>query len=674
MASDLKEPKPLDPEKYGLDSETEWPLVCPAYYEDFLNVAKSYGSLIVGTQALVEGIIESKKLYMGNGAVTTNPAYANRMSISLKNTQGESIKLSAFGRPGFDWLDKKEGDSVLVTAKVGEYEEKIQLSNVVRVRPDQAGRILPVYAPLKRTKGARVAAMVDANLDSLELTASLVEAETGWHHRNTIVDPAKLTGFATARDLLNALHRPKSIEQGEKARAGAEALSAMVLLHKTDVRTNAIEANSKSIINVKQADLDALKKRLPFPLTPDQNKGIDGIAASLRSPFPMRGLLTGDVGSGKTLTYMLPAIAAHLAGKKVVIMTPNLLLIKQIAREIKTFFPEIDVCTVASAGSGGIDGNPNSGVIVGTTAILSGIKKGTIKSLPDCLIVDEQQKFSVSQREQICGKHTNILEATATPIPRTAALAVHGRKDLFVLRDIPVVKKISSSIVSRENAKAARDSLLASVRGGKDQVAVIYPLVSTEDAEKGKTSVVQAEANWQKHVPADQIAVLHGKMSDEEKVSVINSFRSGEKKLLLASTVIEVGVTLPDLKKMMVVGAEVMGVVTLHQLRGRLARNGGNGHFMMFADNPSPETLDRLQLLVDHSDGFTLAEKDAEMRGYGDLLGTDGDSQSGVTRSLFLGVKIGPEEIVKAAGIFDSHKKALIRKDEEEESSGLRMR
>ena len=504
----------------------------------------------------------------------------------------------------------------------------------------------------------------------MDIAAQIVEADSGWRDSSAPVSMDELTGFRSGQELLANLHRPKSVDVGEKAMRAAKIISAYTLVRKTAERQKAILVNPKSIIPIDAKVVEDLKSRLPYPLTGDQDSAVNGICASLRGPRPMDGLLSGDVGTGKTLAFLLPMVAAHKAGKRCMLLTPNLLLISQVEREIKKFFPEVRVCTVNGKGIKGDD--QASSIIVGSTALINAMAKGKIGRKPDFLVVDEQHKFSVEQRQALRDAHTNKIEATATPIPRTAALATHGAHDLFLLRDVPVVKSIKTDVFTKDQAKQAGQRIIDALNRG-EQAAVIYPLVTSTMDEEGKPkddakkAVTNAAENWKRYVPLEHIAVLHGKMKDVEKDAVLDSFRSGEKRLLLSSIVIEVGVTLPELKTLLVTDADRFGVVTLHQLRGRLARHGGEGHFLMFTENEDdPDSMERLQLVAENNDGFDLSEKDAEVRGYGDILGIDGDAQSGVTRALFQGVKIGPRDISLAANL---HEKALKLGDVEEHNA-----
>ena len=637
--------KPLEPKKFGITSGAQWLLIAPSRYDDYTAITDDYNALELGSIAVVSGKIAELVMYDGRSR-TSSIHYCDRISIVLINNYGGTINLGSFGRPGYEFQHVNVGSEVVIRGKVVEFNMEKQLTNLTLVTQDKIGKVFPIYGSIRKTAGERFQRAVNQHFHWIDAAGELVEAETGWNDPNSPFSIPNEIGFSRGEDLLRALHKPTSLEEGLRAIEAAQALSALSLIRKAVKRRSQIEPNPQSMISVTPELLNENIQKLPFAATAGQKHAMENIAKALRSPFPLDGLLSGDVGSGKTATFLVPLVSAYFAGAKCMILTPNLLLIKQVAREIKEFFPTVEVCTVTGEG---INGDPHTSIIVGSTAILGAFKKKKLGPSPNFLVIDEQHRFSVEQRNSIAAPYTNVLEATATPIPRTAALAAFGNKSIFILRDIPVVKDIQTEIAFREDAKRARDFLLESLHNGRDQVAVIYPLVGSENADNGLKSIYEAKENWKKCVPEELIAVLHGKMTDEEKEEVIRSFRAGEKRFLIASTVIEVGLTLPDLKRMMIIGADRMGLVTLHQLRGRLARHGGEGDCLLFVENPDSEAVERLQILVDHIDGFTVAEKDAEQRGFGDFLSTDGDEQSGKTRTLFMGVKVGPREIEWAA-------------------------
>ena len=649
-----KKKKPLiNMERFGLDNEAQWLLIVPARFEDYKNFVNDKRDLYQGNPALLRGKIVEKTMYSEGRKETKKMTECSRISVVIENPKGQHITLSAFGRPGFEWARYGVGSPVVVrgTPKYNDWERDMEVSGVKIVKTEDLGRIHAVYPPVRGSKGAHFQKKVQLHQNLMESAAMILDMECGWSDPRLKDIITEATRFNSASELLHSLHWPQSVDDGERAQTAAKLLNSWTLVRKTNQRVSQIQVNPKSIIGVDFAVIDELKTRVPFPLTVDQHDCIEGIAKSLRSPLPMTGLLTGDVGTGKTLTFLLPMVAAFKAGKKAMLMTPNLLLIKQVEKDLKDLFPEVPVCSIT--GAGGAKGDPSKSIVIGTSALLGAYKKGKLGDKPDFLVIDEQHKFSVEQREALLDAHTNALEATATPIPRTAALATHGAKDLFMLRMVPVQKSINSRVMLRHNAKEARNEILDCIINRKQQAAVIYPLVESEDPENHLKSVKEAAASWNKFIPEEKIAVLHGKLKDAEKEAVLDAFRNGEKDLLLSSTVIEVGVTLPELKSMLVLGADRFGVVTLHQLRGRLARKGGHGEFMMFTDSQEEEAIERLDLLVSNQDGYELAEKDAEKRGYGDILGLESDQQSGNTRTIFMGSNVTPASISFATNIFE---------------------
>lgn len=660
----------LNMANFGLTNESQWLLTSPARYEDYKTFTNDFKALYQGTPAMIKGRVELKILYDDNGKETLDPKYASRLSVTLCNAHRQYLTLTAFGRPGYGWKGYEKGSEVIArgTPKISRMNGKMELTAAEVVRAGDLGKILPVYPKIRTTAGQKFADVIRAHRYLMEDAAVLLAMETGWNDRGLSPVLSEVTQFTDSSHLLRELHNPSSVESGQKAQRAAKFLSAWTLIRKTHQRLSSVEANPKSMININPDLIRELKDRVPFELTSDQVNAIDGICRSLRSPLPMTGLLTGDVGSGKTLAFLVPMVAALRAGKKPMLMTPNLLLISQVAMDLEVIFPEIPVCKVTGKG---VDGNPENSIVIGSSALLGAMKKGKLGRMPDFLVVDEQQKFSVAQRNELIDSHTNSMEASATPIPRTAALATHGAKDLFMLHQLPVVKQITSSIMNREKAREARNVILNAIINQGEQAAVIYPIVETTDPEKMLQSVSEAAANWARKIPMEQIAVLHGRMKDVEKNEILDSFRKGHKRLLLSSTVIEVGVTLPELKTMLVLGADRFGVVTLHQLRGRLARKGGDGTFIMFTESDEDEVMERLGLLVAHQDGFTLAEKDAEKRGYGDILGVDDDMQSGKTRTIFLGVEVGPTHISFAANL---HEKLNAAEDAALDAEAVNLR
>jgi len=342
---------------------------------------------------------------------------------------------------------------------------------------------------------------------------------------------------------------------------------------------------------------------------------------------------------------MIPAVAAFSAGARVAIITPNQLLVPQIANEMRGFFPEVPVTEVVSGSKVG------EGIVVGTTAVLAQAAKHGL--MFDLVIIDEQQKMSVGQKQALLSDHTNFLEATATAIPRTIALVQFGGIALSVLRECPVKKDIVSRVVPKADRARLFDFINTVISKG-GQVAVVYPLA--EDKGDGERASVEAAFDRFRARMTGKVGMLHGKMSGDEKSAVIEQMKTGALDVLISSTVIEVGITLPSLRAVVVVHPERFGTSQMHQLRGRLARKGGKGYFFLYTPNDVDETAqERLKLMVECQDGFTLAERDADLRGFGNVDGDSGE-QTGSTRILFWGIELsrhdieaGNQALIKAA-------------------------
>jgi len=457
--------------------------------------------------------------------------------------------------------------------------------------------------------------------------------------------------FESLQEMLKSIHNPKTKQEGMEGLAAARAIAAFEVVFYAE-RQMVRKPNPVASIRVDLQHIEELKSKFPFNLTKHQDDGITDIVTDLRRPYRMNRLLSGDVGYGKTEVALIPAIAARAAGAKVAIMCPSLLIVNQWAEKIKGYGSKIPVCVIAGNGKASkaenitkakLDSNP---IMVGTTALITRLPK--LDWTPDFVILDEQQKHGKNHKDTITGPNTNRLEATATCQPKTSAMVNYGGMDESILNQCPVDKQITTRIVLKEDKERMFSHIKRIMTDIKDsQIAVVYPSVSQEDE---KTSLIAASATWEKLFPG-QIGVLHGGMTDDEKVEVIRKMHNLEIRILCASVLIETGLTLPSLRGMVVVSADRFGVSALHQLRGRLARHGGQGYFHMYVpdEDISPDTISRLKLLENHTDGFVLAEKDAEMRGYGSIS-EDDDDQSGVSKStLFYNLKLMPKDIETVA-------------------------
>lgn len=618
--------------RLGFSSLPECLLSCPREYRDYLEPMHILPIPDTGVKVyMVLTLIEST-LFDKTSVPTRSWKDGYRLMMRGVDGRGDSISIAVFGA-FHPFMKLKPGDELHIYGEVTTFRDSRTITNPELVPPELRGRIVPIYTGRPgQVKAETLSQAIEKALPQINDAACMLLVQAGMREGEF-----KRHANMSPELLLSSLHAPKSTREGELAADIAQRLSLAAILGRA-ARNQAGTPITASAIAIDRDDVQALIARLPFPLTGDQLKSIDEMVGDLRAPFPMRRLLSGDVGTGKTITYLVPAVAAFKAGASVGVLAPNQLLVEQLARELRSYFPEVPVVEVTS----GTKIEP--GFIIGTSAVVHAAKKGKLRL--DVVVIDEQHKFSVDQKDALRSEHTNMLEATATAIPRTLALVGFGGMSVSVLRQVPVAKKINTRLVPREDGSRLFEFVGAQVAAGA-QVAVIYPLA--EDMGDGARASVEAAFQRFRQKFGDRAGMLHGKLTDEEKRAVIERMRDGHLDILVSSTVIEVGVTLPSLKAVVVVHPERFGVSQLHQLRGRVARKGGVGFFFMYMPEEIDETArERLQLLVDCADGFTLAERDADLRGFGNI-DAGGDSQTGSSRMLFWGVTLSRQDIESGA-------------------------
>lgn len=547
------------------------------------------------------------------------------------------------------------GDCIHVYGEVSLYADRIQLAKARLVNEREQGQILGVYpGKAGQIKGETIEEKVRQAWGLMDRAAKILLDKAALKEDEFPKD----CGFADAASLIRGLHNPRNLEEGMKASNAARRLAADAMVRRA-MAGRLRPTSEKSRIEISNHSVREAISALPFKLTGDQVRAIRDIVCDLRSNVPMRRLISGDVGTGKSATFMVPAVCVYKAGLSVGIVAPSLLVVEQLARELRQYYPNVPVIEVTKGAKLG------EGILVGTTALLNAAKKaGMVFNL---FITDEQQKFSVGQKESVVGPHTNVLEATATAIPRTLALTQFGGMNQSILKEVPTSKTIHTHIISMasESDCIRRDDYFYTALERGLQVAVIYPQVAGEKedgsawdqvtpGDEGYKTVQAAAARWERQFPG-KVGCLHGKMTGDEKTAVIRDMHAMKFQILISSVVIEVGVTLPSLKAMMIVNPERYGLSQIHQLRGRLARKGGNGRLFLVVDEPveklraeKPEMLERLETLVECQDGFELAERDMEMRGFGDVT-TRSNTQSGSARCLFWGITVSGDDLMHAA-------------------------
>lgn len=617
-------------------------LYLPTGFHDYTSVSERLPETLVPIE---KGCYSLKVISTPNKAAIEPP----RVSFNVSDGY-TTARVTVFGNV-WNWLLLEKGDQVVIEGQIGLWEGNLQINNPTLVPNWMAGKVVPIYRG-KRGRSKKETISPEFVLEKTrEALKSKVDGTVDYLVRNfpglteeSIVQQAALP-YSIAR-MLRTIHAPLSVEAGEQALLAAHALAAFEIVFRAKQQAYR-KPSSASVINIKQKDIDTLIAKFPYPLTDDQLAAIEDIVKDLRLPYPMKRLLSGDVGFGKTDAALIPALAALFAGAKVCILCPSTLIADQWVEKIRQYgkFPVLEVNSGLKKKTSEIKEilkeNP---ILVGTTALVHRVKK--YNWMPTLLITDEEHKHGMRHKEALTASHTNNLDATATCLPRTGALVFYGGMSQSILNQCPVKKNIVPRIVQHDEKGRMFAHMKRVLEEVPDaQFAVVYPKLSKSD---DKTSLMQAAEGWEKLFPG-QIGILHGKLEDAEKTEVIARMKRGEIRILLSTILLETGITIPSLRGLIVVDAKHMGVTQLHQLRGRIARLGGKGYFYMYLpDEADEDTLTRLQLLIDHSDGFELAEKDAELRGYGSLDDEESD-QSGVSCSaLFFGMRLMPQDI-KAA-------------------------
>jgi ATP-dependent DNA helicase RecG len=377
--------------------------------------------------------------------------------------------------------------------------------------------------------------------------------------------------------------------------------------------------------------------RLPFALTSSQQKVLTEICADMARPEPMNRLLQGDVGSGKTAVAFAAMLLAVQSGWQAALMVPTEILAEQHVRTLSRWLEGsgVEVALVANAARGKGQKEARAAVrsgaarvVVGTHALLE--EEVGFERL-GLVVVDEQHRFGVLQRAALIGKgrRPDVLVMTATPIPRTLALAFYGDLDQSKITELPPGRTpVETRLFGDSQRKKAYELAAGELEAGR-QVYVVYPLVDESEKSDLADATTGAEQLRRTFAP-HAVGLLHGQMKGEEKQAVMEAFRRGEVQVLVATTVIEVGVDVPNASVMIVEHAERFGLSQLHQLRGRVGRGAASSRCLLIAHfrKAGPEARERLEALVATQDGFELARVDLKLRGPGELLGTRQSGQA----------------------------------------------
>lgn len=596
--------------------------------------------LEVGEQVLVLGDVRS---------VTERRTARNRTMVTARVGDATGIiSVVFFNQP---WRIKQlvVGTPIAIHGRVESYRDTRQMTNpVVDLIGDRTGRIVPIYPQSEKVR-----------LTTWEI-AGLVEQALRRCAARGLADPVpdairERLAMVDRWTAVHDIHLPESMAQAEAARrrlAFDELLRVQVVLVQ---RKRRLERDSAGLAHRIEGELlERFRSGLPFPLTRAQERVIGEINADLAAAHPMHRLLQGDVGAGKTIVAVSALLVAVQGGHQGALMAPTEVLAEQHATGVRRLLADlrvpdddnlfgdralrIEVLTNRVTGAdrravlaGLADGSVD--LVIGTHAL---IQEGVEFAGLGVVVIDEQHRFGVEQRAALRDKTTgvvpDVLVMTATPIPRTAAMTVYGDLDVSVLDELPPGR---TPIVTRwaagpDEENAVWEQVRAEVAAGR-QAYVVCPLIEESEA----LDVASAEETFAR-LSADDLAglrlgLLHGRMSSGDKESAMDTFRSGGTDILVATTVIEVGVDVPNATVMVVLDADRFGIAQLHQLRGRVGRGAHASTCWLVtsgADGSEPRSNPRIEALVRSTDGFELAEIDLELRGEGTLMSTSQKGRS----------------------------------------------
>ena len=448
--------------------------------------------------------------------------------------------------------------------------------------------------------------------------------------------------YPTRANALRMIHFPMELTDIEVARQRLALDEYLELQLQIQTRRKKFEAHAAAL---PCAGTNILMKpflaALGFKLTPGQTEVLKEIRADLSGAHPMRRLLQGDVGSGKTAVAACAALMTLESGFNVALMAPTEILAEQLHRNFTRWFEPLGLAVRLQTGSRKEIGDPwlepvatnrvKPAVFVGTHALLTG---GTELPRLGLVVIDEQHKFGVTQREALVrkGNYPHLLVMTATPIPRTLGLTLYGDLDVSTIAGLPGGRGTLKTFV-RTTAKLPQVfKFILEQLAARRQAYIVYPRVDADDSEKDIKAVTREFAQVQKSLPGFSVGLLHGRIKPADKERIMTDFRANKIQVLVATSLIEVGVDVPNATVMLIENAEHFGLAQLHQLRGRIGRGAHESFCILISDARTAEAQARLKILADSTDGFAIAEADLALRGPGELLG---QQQSGSMRLRF---------------------------------------
>ena len=551
------------------------------------------------------------------GTIKLNFFYAKANKFLLERYKSQFIKGSNIIVSGKAKIDKYSGtytvDKPEYQVLSGEFDSKSNLN---------IARIVPVY---QLVEGLSIKTLRRAIYNALEQYEPVIEnvIPQDIMQRNNLLKRSKA---------LRQIHFPETEELLEHARYTIVFEEFFLMQLKLAMMRETNNKNIKALaLKVKKDGLvEKFRRSLPFELTNAQNKAIEEILKDISSQKPMQRLLQGDVGSGKTVVACMMLLSAIENGYQGALMAPTEILAQQHFNNFVQWLTPFGLSVGLFTGTNGtkvrkkIETDLKNGQIniaIGTHAL---IQDNVEFNKLGAIVIDEQHRFGVKQRSQLMvkGKNPQVLTMTATPIPRTLALTTQGDLDFSVIDEMPKNRKpIKTYIIKPSQRNQAYKMMRGEINNGH-QCYVVYPLIDESETLSAKAATIEAERLSTEVFPDLKIGLLHGKLSNAEKDDVMEKFKNKEYDILVSTTVVEVGVDVPNSTVMMIENAERFGLSQLHQLRGRVGRSELQSYCLLVPANSSQTTMDRLKIMEQTNNGFIISEKDLELRGPGEFLGT----------------------------------------------------
>jgi ATP-dependent DNA helicase RecG len=511
-------------------------------------------------------------------------------------------------------------------------------------KPEKHGKILPVY-PLGGT--------LNQNVLRKAVSQAIKEYTPGLSEEL----PSSLKSrysFPDRKQALTGIHAPTTPEEAEKARAYfiyEELFHLQIAVGKNALKMR--EEQGHKSLQINRTLEKKARETLPFKLTPDQEQVLSEICRDLTSPRPMNRLIQGDVGSGKTLVAFLSALNMIECGKQTALMAPTELLARQHAENAIRFLNHLGIRIAFLSGAVQSEGRRillrelkegRIDFLVGTHALFTDDVE--FKDL-GLAVIDEQHRFGVAQRQALAAKGTrpDLLFMTATPIPRTLAMTAFGDLDISTIKTMPAGRKPIETHLTREgNEKKVYDFVRNELDQGR-QAYFVYPLIEQSEKLDLKDAVSMFE-DIKTAFPGKKPGLIHSRVPEEEKDRTMEAFTKGELDILVATSVVEVGVDVPNATIMVIEHAERFGLSALHQLRGRVGRGELQSYaFLVYSQKLTDEGKQRLKIIMESTDGFRIAEEDLKLRGPGELSGV---RQSGYMKLRIADLVRDTEILIKA--------------------------